>query len=160
MMDEQLDYWADAFARLNRNHRLSAEHGYTLVDFLRNPAHDELWIRVYFGNLPLLKNRRHQARISLQTFLQNSPDRILLIALNADQQQRDELADHKRLLPRQREVVRRLFDVDVYYAQEQADLIYERTHTVEHRGVYYIEPFHRHDWCKKWKTRGCHVSRA
>jgi hypothetical protein len=157
MSDEQIDYWADIFNLLEAIYGVRSAHHLTFEQFLRgDPAEHERWIHIYFANAALLANRREGANVTLATFLENGAALVMVGALVMDELQRVDAglqADHD-LLPRQQVAAKVFDDMTAYSRQEEDDRHYERTHTVEHRGDRYCEPFHHYHPPAKWKTGG------
>jgi hypothetical protein len=154
MSDEQIDYWAEMFWQLEERYRICSNHQVTFELFLAAPEQHERWIHIYFANAALLANRRQGANVTLVAFLQNGAALVLVGALVMDELQRVDAglqADHN-LLPRQ-QVAAKVFDnMTAFATQEEEDRHYERTHTVEHRGDRYCEPFHHYHPPAKYKT--------
>lgn len=69
-------YWFDAYDTLNTAHNLELQ-GVSRQCFLRNPEHNEHWIKVYFSNSALFTGR-----VGLRFFLDNDPAGILKALLN------------------------------------------------------------------------------
>jgi hypothetical protein len=151
--DHDIEYYGDAFRRLDERYQVCSAHHVTFELFMRAPAESERWIHIYFANPTLLARRREGANVMLKAFLENGPQLVLLGAVEMDAVQREALREASWQLLRRQQIAANVFDdMNVFAIQEEEDRHFERTHTVEQRGSCYIEAFHHHHPPSKRKT--------
>jgi hypothetical protein len=156
MSDEQIEFWAEIFHRLEAIYKVRSAHHLTFGQFMSgDPSEHERWIHIYFANPALLSDRRQGGNVTLVTFLENGAALVLCGAMEMDAQQRTALGEAAEQLLRKQQIAANVFDaMNVHAMQEAEDLRFERKHTQEMRGGRYIEAIHdRYPPCK-WKTRG------
>ncbi len=71
----EAEHWATVYQRLDTQFGL-AQRGVNCYLFLRNPDQTAYWVRFYFANLPLVKDR-----VGLHFFISHEPAHIVKVLL-------------------------------------------------------------------------------
>ena len=153
LSDEQLDYYAELFIRLNEQYSLTTQYRFSFEDFLARPEEFECAIHRYFANKPLFENRPNGAVIKLRVLLDYPM--ILVAVIDSEQAQREQYAvQAEQLLPKQYAAIRKINLAEIAWFAELVALTFERHRHVLLRGGAFVEPNHHYNRRERKKAGG------